>query len=397
VIRKKRFSVAFVFTTCILVALTLALGGCGNSGAGKTYKIGVILSLSGPSAPLGQSEQRSIQLLEKDLQKGDGINGGKVQFIIEDDESDPAKANVAVNKLIDQEGVAAIIGCSSTGSTLAIAPTVKKKQIPCVAMAAGTAVTQPTEKWLFSVAPSDVLVVQRVLMYFRDEAKVKNVAILHDSNAYGTGGADVFNAQAPKYGVKVVADESYGSADTDMTAQLTKITQTPAQAILVWGTNPGPASIAKNIQQLNIKIPFVASSGIANQKFIELAGSAANGVVFAASRLILPSTIPAGSDWEKAVNDFSSEYKAAYNISIDTFAAHGWDAGNMVVNAMKKAGTESTDIRDRIEQVKDYPGVDGVFTYSPTNHAGLKVNALIMVKIVNGQWTQDKPSGGSSK
>jgi branched-chain amino acid transport system substrate-binding protein len=69
----------------------------------------------------------------------------------------------------------------------------------------------------------------------------------------------------------------------------------------------------------------------------------------------------------------------------------------MVVNAMKKAGTESTDICDRIEQVKDYPGVDGVFTYSPTNHAGLKVNALIMVKIVNGQWTQDKPSGGSSK
>jgi branched-chain amino acid transport system substrate-binding protein len=233
--------------------------------------------------------------------------------------------------------------------------------------------------------------VQRVLMYFKNEIKVKNIAILHDSNAYGTGGADQVKAQAPKYSVNIVADESYGSADTDMTAQLTKIAQTKAQVILVWGTNPGPASIAKNMQQLNITLPFVASSGIANKKFIELAGTAANGVVFTASRLILPSTIPAGSKWADAVESFSTAYKQEYGTDIDTFAAHGWDASNMVVNAIKEVGEDSGKIRDQIQSLKDYAGADGVFTYSATDHAGLKVDALIMVKIENGQWVEAKP------
>jgi branched-chain amino acid transport system substrate-binding protein len=270
-------------------------------------------------------------------------------------------------------------------------PGVQKAMIPVVAMAAGTNVTQPPQMWVFSVAPGDALVVQRILMYFKNEMKIQRIAILHDSNAYGTGGADEVKAQAPRYNVTVVADESYGSADTDMTAQLTKIGSTNAQELLVWGTNPGPASVARDMQQLGMKLPFVGSSGIANQTFIQLAGSAANGVVFAASRLILPSTIPAGSRWAKSVNSFSAAYKTAYKMDIDTFAAYGWDASNMIVNAIKSVGGDSAKIQAKIQSLVDYPGVDGVFTYSETNHAGLKADALVMVKIENGQWVEAMP------
>lgn len=375
----------------ILVVACLAAGGCAKKAKSGKYTVGVILSLSGPAAPLGQSEQKSIELLTEELDKQGGINGQPVEFLIEDDESDPAKASIAANKLIDQEKAVAIVGCSSTGSTLAIMPIAQKAMIPVVAMAAGTQVTQPVKKYIFSVAPSDALVIQRAMMYFQNEMKITKLAVLHDANAYGTGGADQVKAMAPKYGITIVANESYGSADTDMTAQLTKIQQTPAQAILVWGTNPGPASIAKNMQQLGMTIPFVGSSGIANKTFINLAGTAANGVIFPASRLILPQTIPAGSKWAESVNAFSAAYKKAYNTDIDTFAAHGWDAGNIVVDALKSAGDDSALIRDQIEKLKDYPGADGVFTYSPTNHAGLKVDALVMVKIENGQWVEAKP------
>lgn len=380
-----------IVIAAVLVFTAAMLAGCGQAAKAGKFKIGVILSLSGPAAPLGQSEQRSINLLKQQLDKAGGINGTPVEFLIQDDESDPSKANIAANKLIDQEKVCAIVGCSTTGSTLAIMPTAEKQMIPVIAMAAGTQVTQPARKWVFSVAPSDGLVVQRVLLYFKNEIKVKNIAVLHDSNAYGTGGADQVKAQAPKYGISIVANESYGSADTDMTAQLTKIAQTPAQVIMVWGTNPGPASIAKNMQQLNIALPFVGSSGIANQKFIELAGTASNGVVFAASRLILPSTIPAGSKWADAVESFSSAFKQEYKTNIDTFAAHGWDSSNMAVNAIKAVGEDSAKIQARVQGLKNYAGVDGVFTYSATDHAGLKVDALVMVKIENGQWVEAKP------
>jgi branched-chain amino acid transport system substrate-binding protein len=382
-----------IAVTCAFIFITacLALSGCNSGAKAGTFKVGVILSLSGPAAPLGQSEQRSINLLKSQLDKQGGISGQPVEFIIQDDESDPAKASVAANKLIQQDKVPVLIGCSTSGSTLAIMPIAEKAQIPVVAMAAGTAVTQPAKKYIFSVAPSDTLVIQRALMYFKNEIKIQRIAVLHDANAYGTGGADQVKAMAPKYNITIVADESYGSADTDMTPQLTKIAQTNAQAILVWGTNPGPASIAKNMQQLAMKIPFVGSSGIANKTFINLAGSAANGVVFPASRLILPQTIPAGSQWAKTVSSFSSAYKQAYNQDIDTFAAHGWDSSNIVVNALKAAGDKSAEIRNQIEKLKNYPGADGVFNYSPSNHAGLKVDALVMVLIQNGQWVQAKP------
>lgn len=375
---------------CMVFVAPMLLSGCGGAGKARVYKVGVLLSLSGPAAPLGQPEQRSIDLLKADLDKAGGVNGGTVEFMIEDDESDPQKANLAVTRLIEQEGAIAVIGSSTTGATLAVAPTAERKQVPVVCMAAGSKLTQPPRRWLFSVAPSDALVIRRVLIYFRDELKVKNVAVLHDSNAYGTGGADEFKSRAPSSGVNVVASESYGSADTDMTAQLTKIAQTDAQAMLVWGTNPGPASIARNMQQLGITLPFVGSSGIANRKFIELAGPAANGVVFPASRIILPSTIPSGSDWARSVERFSAEYKKKYDVDIDTFAAHGWDAGNIVLNALKSAGDDSQEIRDVIERTTRYAGADGVFTYTSKDHAGLKLDALVMVKIENGQWVEDK-------
>ena len=390
--KKKTELKALIVISSVAVFVAVFALGCGGTSnpTGSAYKVGVVLSASGPNAPLGQSEQQSLLLLEKQVNANGGINGHPLDIIIEDDASDPAKAATAAAKLINQDQVSALIGSSGTGPTLAIVPVVDKAKVPLISMAAGTKITSPVDPLVFRTPPSDSMAITRVLTYLKNTLKVKKIAILHDSNAFGTGGADELSAKAPKYGITVVARESYGSADTDMTAQLTKIQGTPAQAIVVWGTNPGPASIAKNMQQLGMNIPYIGSHGIANKKFIELAGTAANGVVFPAGKLLVPASIPAGSDWSKAVSDFSAAYKKEYQMDIDTFAAHGYDAGSIIVEAMKKAGTDSTKLRDQIEQTAGLAGVDGVYTYSPTNHDGLSVADLTMIKINNGAWVEAK-------
>ena len=390
--KKKTGMNALVVISSVAVFVAVFALWCGGTSnpTGSAYKVGVVLSASGPNAPLGQSEQQSLLLLEKQVNANGGINGHPLDIIIEDDASDPAKAATAAAKLINQDQVSALIGSSGTGPTLAIVPVVDKAKVQLISMAAGTKITSPVDPLVFRTPPSDSMAITRVLTYLKNTLKVKKIAILHDSNAFGTGGADELSAKAPKYGITVVARESYGSADTDMTAQLTKIQGTPAQAIVVWGTNPGPASIAKNMQQLGMTIPYIGSHGIANKKLIELAGTAANGVVFPAGKLLVPASIPAGSDWSKAVNDFSAAYKKEYQMDIDTFAAHGYDAGSIIVEAMKKAGTDSTKLRDQIEQTAGLAGVDGVYTYSPTNHDGLSVADLTMIKINNGAWVEAK-------
>ncbi len=381
-----------VLALCLLVAAAFAAAGCGSQKVDATkvtYKIGAVLSLSGPAAPLGQPEQRSLMMLQEDLNSGAGVDGHKVEFIIEDDESQPEKAKAAITKLINQENVSAMIGSSSTGATLAMSPVAEQSKVPLVCCAAGTNITHPIMKYVFRTPPTDSMALTKVLEYLKAQ-KLLKVAVLHDANAFGTGGADELSQKAPKYGVQVVARESYGSTDTDMTAQLTKIKGTDAQAIVVWGTNPGPASIAKNMQQLGMTIPYIGSHGIANKKFIELAGSAANGVVFPAGRMLIPSSIPAGSDWRNAVDNFVKAYKDKYNVEADTFAAHGYDAGLILTDAMKTAGTDPIAIRDQVEKTKGLVGIDGIYTYSPTNHDGLNTSDLIMIKIENGAWTEVK-------
>lgn len=389
----RRTTKTFLFSAlCVFLVASFAVAGCGAKKVDTskaTYKIGAVLSVSGPAAPLGQPEQRALMLLEEKLNAGDGIDGHKVQFLIEDDESQPEKAKAAITKLINQEKVSAVIGSSTTGATLAMAPVAEQSRVPLVCCSAGTKITDPILKFVFRTPPTDSMALAKVLEHLKAQ-KLYRVAVLHDANAFGTGGADELEQNADKYGVQVVARESYGSTDTDMTAQLTKIKGTDAQALVVWGTNPGPASIAKNMQQLSMAIPYVGSHGIANMKFVELAGSAADGVVFPAGRLLIPASITEDSDWRSAVEEFGQAYKEKYKADIDTFAAHGYDAGLVIAEAMKTAGEDPLAIRDRIEKLTGLVGIDGVFNYSATDHDGLKTSDLIIIKIENGAWTESK-------
>lgn len=371
----------------LLLIATLTVAGCGSKEA-DAYRIGVILSLSGPSSSLGQPEQNAIRIVEEELAAAGGIDGKPVEFIYIDDKSEPVDARTAAKKLIEQDEVQAIIGCSSSGASLSISSVVQEAGVPTIALAAEAAITEPVKSNVFSVAPKDALIVKRILQYFQDELKVGKVALVHDSNSYGTSGAKAFVDLAPGFDIEIASKESYASADTDMTAQLTKVKESGAEALLIWGTNPGAASVAKNASQLNLQIPVVASSGIANQTFMELAGDAANGVVFCASKLVLPETIEAGTPWRESVDRFNALYLEKYKQPISTFAAHGWDAVNLIVDAMKDAGTDRAAIRDKIESFKDYPGVDGVFSFSEKDHAGLTVDALVMVRIVDGKWSE---------
>lgn len=383
----------------LILALILFVGapGCRKEAAKEKekpvaekkepYKIGVILSATGPAAPLGEPEKNTMLLEVDKINKAGGVDGHPLDVIIEDDQSDLAKAADAATKLIEQDNVLAIIGASNTPNTLAIMEKTRKAEIPQMAMAAGIPITSPINEWVFRTPPSNAVAVAKVLEYLTNVLKVKKIAILHDSNAFGTSGANEINSKGPGKGLTVVMTEKYNTADADLTAQLTKIKDTDAEALVVWGTNPGPAVAAKNMKQLGMTIPYVGSHGIANKKFIELAGDAANGVVFPAGKILIPESIE-NSAQKKVTDTLIEEYSAKYGKNPDTFAGHAWDGLYMVVKALKKAGADKAKLRDEIEKIENFAGIGGIFTYSPTNHDGLTTKDMIMIRIENGEWTQ---------
>ncbi len=263
--------------------------------------------------------------------------------------------------------------------------------LPQMAMAAANDITDKAPmEWIWRTPHKDALAVARALTYISEVLKAKTIAVLHDENAFGSSGAAEIEKTAGDYGLEIVAKESYKTDDTDLTAQLTKIRGANPEVLIVWGTNPGPALAAKNMVQLGMDIPYVGSHGIANKTFIELAGEAAEGVVFPAGRLLVPSSITDPA--QKAVTDaFIAQYQAAYGGSPNTFAGYAFEAVLLLVNAIETAGsTDPAAIQTALNQTQNFAGPDGFYNYSETDHDGLKAEDMIMVKIENGTWVLEE-------
>ena len=376
----------------LVVAVSLAvLSAWTFAQAAEPIRIGGIFSVTGPASFLGEPERNTAKLLEEDVNKSGGLLGRKVEIIIYDDETDATKAVTAVDRLIKKDRVVAIVGPSTSGNTLAIIPKVEEAKIPLVSCAAAKKIVDPVKKWVFKTPQSDELAVKRIYREMK-KAGIKKIAIISASDAFGAAGREELKAIAPGAGLAIVADEVYGPKDTDMTAQLTKIKGTDAQAIVCWGTNPGPAVIARNRVQLGIKIPLYMSHGVASMKFIELAGAAnAEGILLPAGRLIVCEQVAEDQAQKKVLTDYSKQYVAACNAPVSTFGGHAWDAVMLVFQAIRDAkSADPAAIRDALERIKGFQGTAGEFNFSPTDHNGLTEDAFVMVKIHNGGWEKLK-------
>jgi branched-chain amino acid transport system substrate-binding protein len=218
---------------------------------------------------------------------------------------------------------------------------------------------------------------------------VTKIGLIADAGGFGKDGVAVIKADAPTFGITVVADESFNLGDTDMTGQLTKIKTSGAQAVVMWTAGAEAATIAKNMQQLKMTIPLVGSHGNARTEFIEGAGSAAEGFTFAAGKILIPESYGTGTEAFKVATDFITRYKAQYGKAPDTFAGHAYDAFWIIVNALKAAGSEAdyAKLRDAIEATKGFVGIGGTSTYSATDHNGMTEADLVTYEVKNGAWT----------
>jgi branched-chain amino acid transport system substrate-binding protein len=380
---KGRTGFVFVF---ILVLLSGAVAR-----AAEPIKIGAIFSVTGPASFLGEPERNTVKMLEADINRSGGVLGRPVEFIVYDDETDATKAVTAVDRLIKKDRVVAVIGPSTSGNTLAIVPKIEEGKIPLISCAAAKKITAPVRPFVFKVAPSDLLAARKI---FRDLKKhnLNKIAILTCSDGYGAGGREDMKEIAPQMGIAIVADEVYGPKDTDMTAQLTKIKGTGAEAIVCWGTNPGPAVVARNRVQLGMKTPLYMSSGVASKKFIELAGAAnAEGILLPAARLIVEPQVPANHPQKKVIAHYIREYEGKYKQAVSTFGGHAHDAVGILVQAIGNArSTDPAAIRDALEKVRGFQGTWGEFNFTPEEHTGLTEDAFVMVKIVKGEWEMQK-------
>lgn len=369
----------------VVCAVLLSAFVCAPAMAAPPIKIGALFSITGPASFLGEPERNTAQMVVDEINAAGGIKGRKLQLITYDTQGDATKAVQAANRLIKEDKVCAIIGPSITGDTMAIIPIVEKAQVPLISCSAGIKITEPVKKWVFKTAQNDSLAVSK-LYEFLQKRKTTRVAILTVSDSFGSSGREQLVKQAKRYGVQIVSDDTYGPKDTDMTAQLTKVRGSQAQALICWGTNPGPAVVARNARQLGLKIPLYMSHGVSSKKFIELAGDAAEGIMLPSGRVLVAGLLPQSDRQKKSLIAFVTNYRKHYGTEGDHFGGHAWDAVMLLKGAIERAGDSPSAIRNELEKTRNFLGIGGIFNFSPGDHAGLTKDAFVLVEVKKKNW-----------
>jgi branched-chain amino acid transport system substrate-binding protein len=321
----------------------------------------------------------------EDINAKGGVKGRKIELIHYDTGGNAKDAVNFVKRLIKNDNVDLIIGGTTTGDTMAVIPDVEKEGIPFISLAGAVEIIEPVKKWVFKTPHTDRMAVAKIYEDLRKRGLTK-VALITGDGGFDKSGREQLLKLAPQYGITIVVDESYGNKDSDMTAQLTKIRASEAQAIINFGFGQAPAIVTRNIKQLGITLPLYQSHGVASKTFIDLAGDAAEGVRMPAAALVIAEQLPDANPQKPVLLAYKKQYEAKHG-PVSTFGGYAYDGLMIAVEAIQRAGgADKAKVRDEIEKTQGFIGNTGVFNMSPQDHMGLNLDAFKMVEIRGGSW-----------
>ena len=370
------------------VATWMALG-LAQSPALADIKLGATLSETGPAAFLGDPEAKTLRLYVDAINAKGGIKGEKIKLVLYDDGGDPNKAKTFATRLIEDDGVAVIIGGTTTGTTLAVIPVVEEAKIPFISLAGATEIIDPVKPYTFKTPHTDRMACAKIFADMKARGLTR-IGMISGTDGFGASMRKQCLGIARESGVEILADETYGPKDADMTPQLTNLRgKAEVQAILNPGFGQGPAIVTRNYAQLGITLPLYQSHGVASKAFIDLAGAkAAEGVRLPGAVLLVADLLDASDPQKAIVQSYRSTFETATGAPVSTFGGHAYDALMILVDAATRAGsTKPEALRDAIEATHGLIGTAGTFNFSRTDHLGLDLSAFKMLEIHDGNWT----------
>jgi branched-chain amino acid transport system substrate-binding protein len=374
------------FTTIAAIGLCALLGA--GLQASAQIKIGSVLSVTGPASFLGDPEKKTLEIYVDEINAKGGVNGQKLQLIVYDDAGNANNARTFATRLVEEDKIDVMVGGSTTGSTLAMIPVFEDAEIPFISLAGAIQIVEPVHKWVFKTPHTDKMACEKIFADLK-QRKLTTIAMISGTDAFGKSMRDQCVAVAPKAGITIATEESYGPRDSDMTPQLTNIrNKAGVQAVVNPGFGQGPAIVTRNYQQLGIKLPLYQSHGVASKQFIELAGPAAEGVRLPAAALLIADKLPAKDPQKPVVVNYTRTYQQKSGQAVSTFGGHAYDGLMILVQAMQRAkSADKAKVRDEIEKTKGYIGTGGIVNMSATDHMGLDLSAFHMLEIKGGDWT----------
>ena len=366
-----------------LAVLAVAMGA--PRAFAQDVKVGALLAVTGPASFLGLPEARTLEMLTDQVNRQGGIQGKKIKLIVKDTGASPEKAISFAKQLIEEEKVFAIIGPSTSGETMAIKNIAQEGKTLLLSCAAAEVIVQPVASYVFKTPQKDSHAVIKIFQQMK-KMGVSRIGVLSSNTGFGKAGKEQIEKLAPEHGIQIAVSEVYDKAATDLTAEVTKLKAANVQALVNWSIEPAQSIVIKNARQIGLKIPIFQSHGFGNIQYAKAAGAAAEGVIFPAGRLLVADVLPDAHRQKAVLQAYRKAYEAKFHEDVSTFGGHAWDAFMLLMEAMKKAGTDREKVRSAIENMKGFVGTGGVFNYSATDHNGLDLDAFEMLTVKDGRF-----------
>lgn len=368
------------------LALAAALGAalaCGQEGGGgspsgaEPIRIGHFASLTGDTATFGQSADAGIRLAIEEINAAGGVLGRPLVLISEDDRSITEEARTAAQKLIQRDGVVALLGEVASSRSLAAAPEAQRAGIPMITPASTNPKVTEVGDYVFRTCFIDPFQGAVMARFAFEDLGARRVAILSDfKQDYSVGLAEFFRKTFRELGGEIVADERYTSGDIEFRAQLTTIRGARPDAVFVPGYYTEVGLIAKQARELGIDVPLLGGDGWDSAKTLEIGGDAVEGYYFS-------NHYAADSD-NPRVQAFVRRFEERHGSRPDAMAALGYDAAGILADAIRRAGTtDGPALRDAIAATRDYEGVTGRITIDADRNA--RKDAVVL-KIEGGRF-----------
>ncbi len=367
----RKFS-AWILT--VFLALSWSLSACKKQD--NVITLGEFASLTGTTATFGQSMNDGVQLALEELNASGGLLGKKVEVKVEDDQSKPEEAKIAVLKLIKQDGVVALLGEIASSRSLAAAPEAQKSKIPMLSPASTNPKVTQVGDYIFRACFVDTFQGSSMARFAYEDLGLRKIAILYDiKNDYSVGLMEFFEKTFQQIGGTILKKESYSEGDIEFRAQLTAIKAEHPDGIYLPGYYTEVGLIAKQARELGLNQPLMGGDGWDSSKTLEIGGSAVEGAYY--------SNHYSAEDPSPVVQGFIKKYQGKFNQVPDAMAVLGYDSANMMFDAIRRAGSvEGKAIRDALAATKDFPGVSGNITMDPERNASKNI---VILKIQGGK------------
>ncbi len=373
-----------MITRIAVAAITMAAAStiCGSAMA-QAYKIGISAGLTGYAATVDRAWSDGVKVAVDALNAKGGINGRKLEVIVEDNRSEPQEAVTVYRKMISSDKVDIFLsGCVSAGN-LAAAGIVVRAQIPMVLCSILPQVEDHV-KWAFSTLPPARFEVEKRFEYLKENTQIRKVGVLHDPTPYANLQKGVAEKIAATYGLTLAGVDQYKQDDADLSVQIGKMNAAGAGALLKIGLGGTTMTAAKNIKQLGLSMQMLTSiedlavfrpvSEVLGDKFF-----------FVAAPSQIADALPEGP-LKKAISDFLVPWKARHGDRDPNWAGRGWDAVMITAAAIQKANSfDGAKVRDALETVTGFQGTTGIYNFSAANHQGITQNPFALATIAAGK------------